>query len=317
MRIKRIALTTFRNYKSLIFSPHPSFNYLFGCNGAGKTNLLEAIYFLLHLRSFRRASRMAMVAENEEGMRLRGDLVRDGGDGALTLEAVVQGDQRKYKVNGKEEGNLLSYLGRAYAAVFFPESLQVIKAGPALRRAFFDRAIAAEDPRHLEETREYNRLLGERNRLLREGKDFDIMDVWERRLIESAARIVARRHRYLASLRRQLLVLEQRLGGEMRRSLSVEYAAGWMRQSREYPELALAAEQAPSAGEKENPAAHESLEEEIRGLLKEEAVRKAAEDRRRGATQWGPHLDDFRILLGGRRARDTASQGEQRGLMIR
>ncbi len=124
MHITHISLRNFRNYPNLSFSPGPKFNYLHGLNGSGKTNLLEAIYFLSHLRSFRRASRSNMVTEGKEGMYLRGEFLRDREESPLRLEAAISGADRRYKVNGKEESNLLHYLDRANTVVFFPESLR-------------------------------------------------------------------------------------------------------------------------------------------------------------------------------------------------
>jgi len=309
LRLTRLSLKNFRNYSALNFEPCPGFNYISGLNGAGKTNLLEAIYFLIHLRSFRRIHRSRMVAEGSEGMHLRGEFTRHPGAAGPTLEATVQGRERKYRADGKEATDLLAYLGRVHAVVFFPESLQVMKGGPALRRAFFDRAIAAEDPRHLAEAREYNRILLERNRLLRGTgtANSDIITVWEQRLLKSAARIIARRHQYLESLRRHLSSLEQRLAPGLAGSMEVEYAA--------------AAAGAGRGGERwadllGRPTPAGSLEGKAEDLLREAAERARSEEGRRGSTLWGPHLDDFRVLLGGRRAKETASQGEQRLLTI-
>ena len=303
MRLVRLALRHFRNYPGLTFEPAPGFNYIFGPNGAGKTNLLEAIHFLTRLRSFRRASRRGMIEEGQQGMYLRGDFRRGAGAAAgVVLEAAVQDRERKYQVNGKEEGDLLSYLDQVHTSVFFPESLQIVKEGPALRRAFFDRALAAENPAHLAGAREYNRLLAERNRLLKGGANSDILAVWDRRFLKSAARIVARRQRYLGSLRGQLALLERSFASALGRRIEIEYTAeGTGVPGETWERLA--------GGEGDSEAA-------VEAALERSAGRAAAEERRRGVTLWGPHLDDFRIRLGERRARDAASQGEQRLLTL-
>lgn len=303
MRLMRLTLRHFRNYLSLAFEPAPGLNYLFGPNGAGKTNLLEAIHFLTRLRSFRRASRRAMIGEGQRGMYLRGEFHRERGAApGVTLEAAVQDHERRYQVNGKEEEDLLSYLDQVHTAIFFPESLQIIKEGPGLRRAFFDRALAAENPAHLAGAREYNRLLAERNRLLKGGADSDILAVWDRRFLKSAARIVARRQRYLGSLRGHLALLECSLASALGQRIEIEYMAEGAGLPGETWERLAAGEEDPEAG--------------AEAALQRSAERLAAEERRRGVTQWGPHLDDFRIRLGVRRARGAASQGEQRLLML-
>ncbi|MEK6710745.1 MAG: DNA replication and repair protein RecF [Nitrospinota bacterium] len=303
MRLVQLNLRHFRNYQALTFEPAPRFNYIFGPNGSGKTNLLEAIHYLTRLRSFRRVSRRGMIEEGQPGMYLRGEFCRENEHGGeVTLEAAVQGQERRYALNGEEVSDLLSYLDQVHTAVFFPDSPQVIKGGPSLRRAFFDRAIASSDPSHLAGIREYNRLLAERNRLLKGGGNSDIFAVWNQRFLWSAARIVARRQRYLGALHGQLALLENSLSAALGRRIGIEYAAGGAGLPGESWGRLLEGGENPEAG--------------AEAVLRSSAERLAPEERRRGAAQWGPHLDDFHIRLGARRAREGASQGEQRLAML-
>lgn len=300
MHINNITLKNFRNYSNLSFSPVSGFNYLYGPNGSGKTNLLEAIYFLSHLRSFRRASRNTMIASQKRDMHLKGEFYRSCASGSVRLEAAITGTDRRYKVNGKEEPNLLTYLNQVNVVVFFPDSLRIVKEGPALRRAFVDRAIAAERNRFLEESREYNRLLSERNRLLKERAKFDIMNVWDSRLIDSAAQIVAHRCVFLNTLRRLLYSVSQRMGID--HVVDISYRAGGVRRGeKKWAELV---------------AEDRNIKEIVASIFLEETKYVAAEERRRGVTLWGPHLDDFEFLFDGRKVRDAGSQGEQRLFVI-
>lgn len=243
---------------------------------------------------------MNMMAEGEGGMYLKGEFLRDKENSPLCLEAAVSGTDRRYKVNGKEESNLLNYLNQANVVVFFPESLRVVKEGPALRRAFIDRAIAAENPQFLGEYREFNRLLSERNRLLKERSNSDIIAVWEHRLIDSAAQVVARRCVFLDSLHTYMYSVRQRMG--ITRGMDIFYRAGGVRRNREnWPDLI---------------AGNLNIKETAVSVLSEGAKQAAEDERRRGLTLWGPHLDDFDFFMDGRKVRESASQGEQRLFVI-
>ncbi len=286
MRLVNLILRNFRNYERLELRPHPDFNYLFGENGAGKTNFLEAVYYLSHLRSFRRVSRENMVAHESEGMYVAGAFAADVGTREVRLEAACRGRERKYRKDGEEVRSLMPYLESSHVIVFFPETPGVIKDGPGVRRVFFDRAIAALEPAHMEDSRRHARLLAERNRLLRNGDASGIIGVWQDRLIETAARIVARRKRYTKSLKNRLHELELLFGETREARVSVEYH------------------------ETSGQSAEE--EEEIRESLRARSESLAAAESARRTTLWGPQLDDFRLTWRGRRAREAASQGEQR-----
>ncbi len=292
MRLAELTLKNFRNYQKLGFRPHSGFNYIFGDNGSGKTNLLEAIYYLSHLRSFRRISREKMVLHGGEGMYTSGVFIDEGNAKETRLEAAFHGRERKYKKDGQELRGLLSYLDSSHVIVFFPETPQVIKEGPGARRRFFDQAIAAVEPRHIEDSRGYLKLLSERNHLLRNGGESAMILVWQERLIEMAARIIVRRKRYIHSLKNRLNHLENLFGETREARVSVSYEARGL-QGRD-----------------------EDAEEEIREGLRATARRLAREEMARRTTLWGPQLDDFHLSWDGRRAKEVASQGEQRLITI-
>lgn len=292
MRLTALTLRNFRNYRELEFRPHESFNYIFGSNGAGKTNLLEAIYYISHLRSFRRVSREKMALHGGEGVYVSGAFRGDGDGGKTKLEAAFRGRERKYKKDGREVRSLMPYLESSHVVVFFPETTGVIKEGPGPRRHFFDGAIAAIEPRHMEDSRRYAKLLSERNYFLRNGDESATIQVWGEQLIKIAARIIARRKSYVKSLTNRLNRLESLFGETRSSRASVSYEAGGF------------------AGE-----TGEALEDIEQGLS-ETARRLMKEERARKKTLWGPQLDDFRLSWDGWRARDVASQGEQRLITI-
>ena len=303
MHLQKIHLRNFRNYVVLDLFPHTHFNCLYGPNGTGKTNLLEAIYFLINLQSFRRAARAKMTREENGEMYLRGDFGRGGGEKGVRLEAAIEGPSRKYKVNGVEEVDLPAYLDRVHAVIFFPESLRFVRGGPHLRRVAFDRAVAAEDGRHLVDSREYARLLAERNRILKHHGDSGMVDVWEERLLDVAARIIVRRCIYLKTLRQHITAIGERMGAGA--LLEIRYLGGVAGRRAGDWETAL----------KELPEGADP-EKETKKFLGKTAGILRDKERGWGRTLWGPHLDEFKLKWGGRSAKEAASQGEQRLLMV-
>lgn len=305
MHLQKILIKDFRNFKNTTLIPSKNFNYFFGMNGAGKTNLLEAVYFLINLQSFKKVQRNELINHDSDGMYLRGEFGDVGGSRSVLLEAAVNDRERKYKIDGEVEQDLFSYLGQTHAVIFFPDSLRFVKEGPLLRRMVFDRAIAAETGSHLFEARKYRQLLRERNRLLKQHGDAGIIASWASRLLEVAARIIVRRYLYLKSLRQLIPALCSNLG--VSSLLEVVYCLGTGSQSQRWDNLLGKAVQDQEGA---------VLEAEISKILACTANKVLAQERELGKTLWGPHLDDFEIFWNGRKAKDSASQGEQRLLTI-
>ncbi|MBT3351605.1 MAG: DNA replication and repair protein RecF [Nitrospinaceae bacterium] len=302
MFLEKITLHNFRNYPSIQIEPDRHFNYIYGSNGAGKTNFLEAIFFLVNLQSFRRVARVKLRSFGEQDMYIKGEFRKGEGNNKVILEAAISGSERSYKFNGKKELDLLPYLDQVHAVVFYPESVQLIKGSPTLRRMVFDRAIASEERAHLSDLREYGRLLIERNGILKQRGDSDMIKVWGKRLLRIAPRIIIRRHLYLRNLRQLLLDLEIKL--ETKKEFEVTYRSGHNR----------------SAGEDWSDRLGDGdqgeLEMRALGFLEENLKAVEGNEILRGRTLWGPHLDDFEFKMKSRNAKETASQGEQRLLTI-
>ena len=235
-------------------------------------------------------------------MYIKGEFRKDNGSSKVVLEAGISGADRSYKLNGREELDLLSYLDQVHAVVFYPESVQLIKGSPVLRRMVFDRAIASEEKAHLLDLREYGRLLAERNGILKQRGNSDIVNIWGERLLRVAPRIIIRRHLYLKHLRHFLFDLEEKL--EITKKFEITYRSGHTKRSGE--------DWGGSLGDGDQ----KELEERALVALKDNLREVEKSEILRGRTLWGPHLDDFEFMMNGRSAKETASQGEQRLLTV-
>jgi DNA replication and repair protein RecF len=260
-----------------------------GPNGQGKTNLLEAVYLLATLRPLRAGRYAELIRFGCQEGRVSGRFAWGGAQRTIAVQLDEGG--REAFVDGKRAASLSDYFGGVSVVAFTPDDLSVIKGGPEARRRLLDRAVFNRFPGHLEACREYQRALRQRNRLLREGADPELLDSYAEELAKTGARVVVQRSALVSELSVRVRdAFEAIARGDA--GLELRYAP------RAIPEEALASE----------PAACRSLLDALR--------RYSARDVERGFTSTGPHADDLEITLSGRPARTFASQGQQRACVL-
>jgi DNA replication and repair protein RecF len=285
VRLERLWLTDFRNYSSADITLPPGLTAVVGPNGHGKSNLLEAVGYLATLSSFRGATPETMVRQGAERAVVRAEGSRGGRPATLAAELVPKGRNRA-RLNGQPLRRARDLLGTVRASVFAPDDLDLVKGGPAGRRRYLDEALVAVDAAADVLCSEVERVLRQRNALLRQlggrldGDAETTLDVWDAKLSEAGERLAAAR-------RRQLAVLGPLLAGayddlaEEESSIEAHYTSAWLGT----------------------------------GLAAALAVARA-DDLRRGVSTVGPHRDDVELRIGGLPARTHGSQGEQRTLAL-
>lgn len=257
--LKTLKVKNFRNLGISQLEFRPGFTILIGENGQGKTNILEAIYFLSYGKSFRGAVATAINwHENEARILGKADNV--------DIEIIVRRDQEnKFLINSKPK-NLSALLGRFTSVAFHPQEIELVFGPPALRRAWLDRLIATTDKNYLYELINYQKALRNRNKLLKTGGfQTTEMEVWDQSLAAHGTKIWQTRERTVSVLVQLLKGLARPLVGK----------------------LVVLVYKNPILG-KEGPAA-ESL------YLKILASQRDVE-RRFQVTLFGPHRDDFKII---------------------
>ena len=285
MRLDRVWLTDFRSYRSAEIALAPGLTALLGDNGQGKTNVLEAIGWLATLSSFRGAPSEALIRQGAERAVIRAEGSRD--DRRVLIEAeLVAGGRNRVLVNHQPLKRARDLLGALRVSVFAPDDLDLVKGGPGSRRRFLDEALVASHPRYDALRSEVDKVLKQRNALLKgSGGRLDesgafTLDVWDAKLAEAGGA--------LASARQNLLA---RLGPVL---------------SDTYDAVAL--------GPAEVTATYLA---DWAGVGLAEALAAARkDDLRRGVSTVGPHRDDVDLRLGGLPSRTHASQGEQRSLAL-
>ena len=136
MWLQHLSLKTFRNYKETKIDFNPKLNVFLGRNAQGKTNMLEAIYFLALTRSHRTRTDKNLIHFDEEQLHLSGLVQKKTGSIPLEIELTQKG--RVTKVNHLKQARLSDYVGYMNVVLFAPEDLQLIKGAPSIRRKFID-----------------------------------------------------------------------------------------------------------------------------------------------------------------------------------
>lgn len=300
MKIKGLYLHNFRNYSLCSLQFPAMVNIFYGKNAQGKTNLLEAIFYAAFGMSHRTFQEDDLFGDGRREMAVKADFTSFDSDYEIKI--------KRYEQNGRIKKELLldnvnikakEHYGTLNTVMFSPEDLQLIKGEPQLRRRFFDMQIAQTDKAYYELLVKYNRLLQQRNRLLKEIRDNNgdkgQLNLWNNELSASAARIIKKR---LAALE-ELMVIASGIyasiaGGSER--LLINYA---LKTSNDF-----ILQQS------------DRTESEWQEFYLKELHERQALDILRGNTSIGPHRDDLFFYVSGKLLKAFGSQGQQRSAAL-
>jgi len=201
MRLCSLAVADFRNISSINIEPSQHFNLLYGLNGQGKTNILEAIYLLGSPRSFRTSRLPELVKHGERLAQIHGEVASAGIENLIRL--IVEPVGRKVEIDGKAVHKASELHGKINAVVFSPDDTGMVRTGPESRRRYLDRAVYMGDIGYLQCWHSYQRILKQRNHLLKNA-DKTGLDIWSEKLAEAGAGVIERRLRFVAVLDEKL-----------------------------------------------------------------------------------------------------------------
>jgi DNA replication and repair protein RecF len=312
MHLSRLSLTNVRSFRRLDADLRPGAYVITGPNGSGKSNLLEAIALLATTRSARASNDADLISwaalEDEALPVARMNAHVEAAGGPVTVEVVVAARAaaapgetaaatRRFRVNGVAR-RASDLIGRLRVVLFSAEDLGIIDGAPAARRRYLDVTISQLDPVYVRALQRYQRVLQQRNSLLRRLQERrgspSELDFWDQELAQSGAVVLTARARTVAALAAgaaaryvDLAPVEEPLAMCYRPALP--------------PPLSEAMGETPDALA---PRLLDTLNE-LRGG-----------DIQAGVTRVGPHRDDVAFLLGGHPAGATASRGQQRSAAL-
>jgi len=287
--IRELRAERWRNLEPLLLSPGQGLTVLFGSNGQGKTNVIEAIYFLASLRSFRTSRARELVRSGQDRpARISG--VIDAGGLTRAVEVEVGEGGRTATLDGKPVRGAAAIFGALSVVLFVPEDLLLARAAPSVRRRYLDLAVFNVDRSFFKEASAFQRVVKSRNALLRSGRFTPaLLETYDEELARTGAQVVLRRRALVAALAPRM--------GELFRALHGDLAVDLRYRSDARVEAA---------------ADHDA----IRAALIAGLARQRDVDTRRRFSSFGPHTDDLEIGLAGRPAREHASQGQLRSLVL-
>ncbi len=307
MLIKHISLANFRNYETAEVSFSPGVNLLVGPNGQGKTNLVEAIRYLSTLSSHRVAGYLPLIRHAQpeiEQAVIRVLANHDGRDALLEVE-LNRSSPNRARINKANATRLRDILGYVNTVTFAPEDLDIVKKDPSNRRAFIDELLVQVSPRFAGVFTDYERVLRQRNTLLRtarqtsaKGTALSTLDAWDESLVKFGAEIVAARVALVDRLRPLLT--------EAYQSIAIA--------NNEPRILTKSSLVGATLVDEDDTGALENIESsdvaEVEELFRAKLAQIRQNELDRGITMVGPHRDDLVLMLSDLPAKGYASHGE-------
>jgi DNA replication and repair protein RecF len=288
MFLRSTRAADFRNLEGEI-SWGRGINVIYGNNGQGKTNWLEAIHLLAHAKSFRTRHLNEAIAFGKASASVQGQVAR-GNDLERDLQVDIRANTRQTLVNRKRE-SLVNYAAQLHAVWFTADELEVVRGGPEARRSFIDRGAISLHPSYAQALGSYNKVIKQKKSLLQQSAEgrlrfeqvVELLAPWNEQLVSLSAQIHRSRTAYVELLKD---ALEHSLFGD---TLSIRYVSSL-----------------EGKGDLDN---YEDL------MAQRLQIRMQAEVFA-GACLIGPHRDDLSVLFGDRNLRSFGSSGQQRSALI-
>lgn len=295
VRVSHLTLTSFRNYGRAALELQRDGAALLGDNGHGKTNLLEAIYYLELFRSARGARDKDLVRFGDAGFHISATL-EGSPRGALRIAAGFDASTQKKKVmlDGVEIPRLSDAIGAAPAVLFSPADVSLVRGAPAERRRYLDVMLALADRQYLLALQQYRHALAQRNAALRallgharDANALDAVAAFEPALASAGAVMLVKRHTWASEAATAYAEVLDAIGERTSVSLALKRGGG-----------------------------ARTDEAELAEWLTATLASQRLHDVKRGTTHTGPHRDEVQLLLDGRDLRNFGSNGQQRSAAI-
>lgn len=288
MIIETLKLRNFRNYEELTLEPHPGVNLLFGQNGAGKTNLLEAVHYCALGRSHRTSIDREVVQKGAAMGACGVTVCKKTGHADIAVK-LTPGESRKKQVfiDRKRAPRLSDMMGKLQCVIFSPEDLMLVKEGPAIRRRFLDMMLSQLSTGYFVALQQYHKALEQRNAILRDMKrggrcENAMLDAFEDAMAVPCQTIVPMRRSVLQSAAKSAGEKYSSISGKENEAFGMKYLCCMKDEG------------------------HEA--EQVRERLRQ----GRRDDMLRGTTGFGIHREDIELTLSGREMKIFASQGQIR-----
>ncbi len=284
MQIQNLKLLNFRNYNQLAVTFDNHLNIIYGKNGSGKTNLVEAIYVLAITRSFRQINDKTLIKSGTNLTKIEGML---NDEFQTTFKIIINNDGKKVKINNNKITRISDYVSKINVVLFNPNDLKMIKDTPSIRRKYLNIGLSQLHIEYLKKLNDYNKLLKIRNAYLKQmylngNAMTTYLQVITEKLIDSGLEIYQMRENYLKNLNLYLKDIYKKIA--LDGDLVVQYDSDYQNKSRK----------------------------ELINLYNKNLKRDLAF----GKTNIGIHHDDFHLYLDEYDLKDYGSEGQQKNAVI-
>lgn len=282
MILKNISIINYKNIKGVNLELSPKINCLIGHNGVGKTNFLDAIYYLSFCRSAGNPIDSQIITHGEDFFMLEGNYLDDRGDVENIYCGMKRGSKKHFKRNKKEYKRLSQHIGLIPLIFVSPADASLIEGGSEERRKLMDVVISQYDYSYIEALTNYNKALQQRNALLKmeEEPDAALMEIWEQEMARNGELIYQKRDQFVKELIPIFQRIYQHISGQ-REEVSLKYVSHCQR-----------------------------------GSLLEVIQRDRFKDRAVGYSLHGVHRDDLEMLIGDFQMKREGSQGQNKTFVL-
>ena len=287
MRVKKLALTNFRSYKSLELELDPGPTTFIGNNGSGKTNIVESLIYLAYLSSHRVSQNLPLLHLGTNQAIIRAEIERD--DRTLQVDLEINASKaNRARLNQNPTKSQREILGALQVIYFSPEDLDLVRGEPTHRRDFLDKLLIMRSPRLAGVISDYDRVVKQRNTLLKTRSPENVLAPWTEQLINLGAQLSAERIALVEELNPYVAANYANLNEVKPASISYKSATDGLTTNTEKNIQTLTARQ----------------------------LEVARQETERGASLIGPHRDDLHLQLGDFPAKGYASHGESWSMAI-
>ena len=286
MILQKISIVNYKNIREASLELSPKINCLIGHNGAGKTNLLDAIYFLSFCRSAFYHQDSLAITHGQEFFVLEGEYSDDTDNADVDVEKIYcglkRGTKKRFKRNGKEYKRLSQHIGLIPVIMVSPSDSILVEGGSEERRRLMDMVIAQYNPLYIDDLANYNKALQQRNALLKQEQEPDtsLMEILEMQMAETGERIYTQRQQYVEQMSPVLSEIYRKISGD-KETVELNYVSHCQR-----------------------------------GPLFDVISRDRYKDRAVGYSLHGIHRDDLEMHINGYPIRREGSQGQTKSFVI-
>lgn len=292
MYIEKLELENFRNYKKVKTSFSKNINVIYGENAQGKTNILEAIFLCAAGRSHRTSKDKELI--NIDSKRFRVKLLLNKNYEKKEIEFSYEFGKKQILINEIAIKKMANLMGNLLAVIFSPEDILIVKEGPSLRRRFMDITISQLKPSYFYNLQQYNKILNQRNNLLREIQKnkslLETLDIWDEKIANVGSKIIVERNKFINKLSKISREKHYKLTDNSEQ-LDIKYKTFL-----------------------------KEIDEKDKENIKDETMKKFLTSRnlelKRCVTVVGPHRDDFDIIINDLPLKNFGSQGQQRTAVL-